>query len=257
MRSPMDALLALIAVVLPANSGCPAVDVMQSCRHREERQASLAADGLRTVEVRALAGSLVVTGDASASTVAVAGVACGRRRADVEDVDVEVRAEGDRAIVEALIPEHAQRRGARLDLTLGVPADVKLVVLDTSGDVEVTGVAAVDVDDRSGDLRIRSIRGDATIVDSSGEIDVEGIGGAVHIDDSSGGVKVLRAASVEVSSDGSGDLDLAEIEGDVTILDDGSGDIEVDQVGGALRIGDAGSGDVEHTGVRGDVEIDD
>jgi hypothetical protein len=257
MRAQLDALLAVVAVVLPASSGCPEIDVARSCRHREERRASLPAESVRTVEVRALAGSLDVTGASSAATVLAEGTACGRRRADIEEVDVTMRADGDRVIVEASIPERAQRRGARLDLRITVPADVDLIVRDSSGDVAIEGVASVDLDDGSGDVRLRSIRGAAAIADRSGEIEVEGVGGAVRIDDASGNVDVSRAASVEVLSDGSGDLDIEEIAGDVTIHDDGSGDIEVDGVGGGLRVGDAGSGNVDHEDVRGDVEISD
>ena len=40
----------------------------------------------------------------------------------------------------------------------------------------------------------------------------------------------------------------------MTILDDGSGDIEILDVGGNLKVEDDGSGDLDYAGVKGDVE---
>src|SRR5258705_473628 len=75
---------------------------------------------------------------------------------------------------------------------------------DTSGDLEIARVAgALDVTYSSGDLRIEEVRGALTITDSSGDISVRNAG-----------------ASVRVSSDSSGYIDISAVKGSVKIDND-------------------------------------
>jgi DUF4097 and DUF4098 domain-containing protein YvlB len=236
------------------SGGCLVVDEME-CRHREDRAATVPAPaGLAQVDIEALAGSLTVQGKAGSSAVEISGSACARWRRDLEGIQVATRTADDRVVVEAVIPEAARRRGARLDLTIDVPAQARLVIDDGSGDAEINGVAAVTIDDGTGDLMIGGVPGEVSIEDGSGDVVVEETG-PVRIDDESGDVSILHAAAVTVENDDSGDIELASIAGDVNIFDDGSGDIEMIDVGGNLRVEDDGSGDLEYSGVKGTVDV--
>jgi hypothetical protein len=244
----------LIAPLLVLASGCIVIDQMD-CRYRDDREQVVPAPAsLREVEVKALSGSLEIHGREGSSEVRVTGVACTRRERDLESIEIAARAEGDRVVIEAVIPQAAQRRGARLDLTIELPSSAAVVVDDSSGDTVIDGVAAARIDDGSGDLRLDRVPGEVAIVDRSGDVALGEVG-AVRLEDGSGGVIIRGTAAVTVVSDGSGDLEIRDVAGDVRILDDGSGDIEVATVGGDLQVEDAGSGDVEHTGVEGRVEV--
>jgi hypothetical protein len=244
----------LLTPLLLLAGGCMVIDEME-CRHREDREASLPAPaGLASVEIEALSGALTVQGKPGSSEVLVTGSACARWRRDLEGIQIATRTEGDRVVVETVIPEAAQRRGARLDLTVDVPAQARVVIDDGPGDAEVNGVAALTIHDGSGDLMIARVAGEVSIDDGSGDVIVEETG-PVRIDDDSGEMSILHAAAVTVEDDGSGSIELAGIAGDVNILDDDSGDIEILDVGGNLRVEDDGSGDLEYNGVKGTVDV--
>jgi Putative adhesin len=244
----------LLAVLFGLTSGCIVIDEMD-CRHRADRERVVTApEALGQIEVLALAGSLEIRGREGATEIRVAGVACARRERDLEGIDIATRTAGDRVVIEAVIPEAARRRGARLDLTLDLPPGARLVVDDGSGDVVIENVAAVSLEDGSGDLQLDRVPGDVAIVDHSGDIALSGVG-SVRVDDGSGDVTIRDAAAVTISDDGSGDLEIRDVSGDVVVLDDGSGDIEVSNVGGSLRIEDDGGGDVDYSGVAGPVDV--
>jgi len=79
-------------------------------------------------------------------------------------------------------------------------------------------------------------------------------GMAAHIRDGSGGILIDGLGRLDLE-DGSGDIELRDIAGDL-VIDDGSGAMTIDHVIGSIRIDD-GSGDVGISGVEGDVEVDD
>ncbi len=90
--------------------------------------------------------------------------------------------------------------------------------------------------------------------DGSGDVRIAGLKGDVLVNDGSGNLAVNGAKQL-VIEDGSGDLTLSQVTGNVTI-DDGSGNVEANQIGGDLKLTD-GSGDVEIRQVQGTVTIDD
>lgn len=122
-------------------------------------------------------------------------------------------------------------------------------------EVEVPATLALDVEDGSGDLTIRDVAA-ARIDDGSGNIDVAAIAGDLEIDDGSGDIDVRGAGSVRVD-DGSGGIDVEDVRGDVVVEEDGSGSIEVRRVGGDFIVEDDGSGGIRYEDVAGRVETPD
>jgi len=78
-------------------------------------------------------------------------------------------------------------------------------------------------------------------------------GVAVKIDDGSGSLRARKVASLEIE-DGSGEMEIEDVAGDVAI-DDGSGTIRVRDVGGDFTVRRDGSGGIHHEGVAGRVSV--
>lgn len=96
---------------------------------------------------------------------------------------------------------------------------------------------------------------DIEIDDGSGEVKIAQIHGNVEIDDGSGEI-IIRDIQGDVGiDDGSGTVDVSNVTGSV-MVDDGSGTIEVSDIGADVKVSD-GSGSIYIDGVGGDVIIKD
>lgn len=247
-------------VVVAAALGAPSL-ALADCEAEEPRDATVDAAGASSIKVDARAGSLRIEGRPGTGKVVVRGTACTSDRSLLEGIRLVAERRGGVVHVEAVLPDHDGfgsiwgRRYAYLHLVIEVPDGVPLDVSDSSGDAVVERVASLRIEDSSGELLIRHVRGDVTVSDSSGELVIEDVGGTVRIRDTSGEIQVRNAAAVIVESDGSGEIDIAGIRGSVLIQDDGSGGIDVVDVGGDLTVEEDGSGGVHHNGVKGHVRI--
>ena len=228
------------------------------CRHTAPRQVSAPSDGIRVVEVRAAAGSLVVRGVA-ASGVRATGTACSSSADALDDIRLVSSRSGDRLVIEATMPEgswsfgwHSQRR---LDFTVELPQTLPVEIDDGSGSIEVRNVAAVKIDDGSGSIDVRGVRGTVSVKDGSGGLDITDAGD-VRVNDGSGSIQIdsIRGGVV-IDEDGSGSIEISNVTGNVVIDDDGSGSIDVRNVGGDFTVRDDGSGGVTVHDVRGKVSV--
>lgn len=121
--------------------------------------------------------------------------------------------------------------------------------------IEIPAGMQVDIEDGSGEMIVRGT-GDLVIDDGSGEIDVADIDGSVRIEDGSGEVMVARVRGDVTIDDGSGEVTVSDITGSLT-LDDGSGSIDIAGIDGSVRIPDDGSGDLDVRDVGGDLIVSD
>lgn len=264
--------LVLFCLVLPGRAAA------QECEHSALRAGTIALDRVERVHVIAGAGSLLVTGVAGVGDARASGRACASNADELSEVSIRLRKRGSTAEIEVLYPEDRVRFGNRyayLDLEVVVPQGMPVRLEDGSGSVTVSGTGRTEVNDGSGNLTARDIRGDLRIDDGSGNIEVAGVAGSIDIDDGSGQIRIADvrgsvaiddgsgdvhvrgvAGSVEIE-DGSGELRIEQVIRDVRIEDDGSGSIRVENVGGDFTVDDDGSGDVTHTNVSGRVSIPD
>jgi hypothetical protein len=118
--------------------------------------------------------------------------------------------------------------------------------------VKVPARLALILDDGSGDI---DIRGNGKVVDGSGDLYISQLSGNLTLEDGSGDAHIRQIKGNVSVEDGSGDLIISNIGGVVTI-DDGSGDINIDGAGG-LTIVDSGSGDLKINAINGPVQIND
>ena len=249
---PTTALLAAALLVAAVSV------VADDCDYTDPREAVIDAAGATLIAIDAAAGSLRVEGRDGLTEVRASGEACASRKSLLEDIRIETRRTGDTVRIIAEMPTSLRSGNARLDLVVEVPADIPLDVEDSSGEMKIRHVAALEINDSSGEIVVEDVTGDLRIrEDSSGEIEVIGVTGNVHIEeDSSGEIDIRKVGgSVIIDEDSSGEIDVADVEGDVIVHRDSSGSISVRNVGGDFTVDHDGSGDIRHQEVAGRVSI--
>ncbi len=120
--------------------------------------------------------------------------------------------------------------------------------------VTVPRIMPLDVDDGSGSAAIAHV-GKLTVHDGSGELSVSDVTGDLGIVDGSGSIEVAGVTGNVRLSDGSGSISVRDVGGSVMVEEDGSGSIEVQTVAGSVTVERDGSGSIEVAGVKGDFTV--
>jgi hypothetical protein len=121
-------------------------------------------------------------------------------------------------------------------------------------EIEVPKGMAARIEDGSGEIVLEGL-GPLDLNDGSGSIEITDIDGDIVIDDGSGGITVRGVDGSIGVNDGSGSISIRDVEGTVDIGDDGSGSIDVRNVAGDFIVGDDGSGGITYDNVSGRVDI--
>ncbi len=258
----------------------PAIAAAHDCAFTAQRDFDVDAAGLSTLALELGSTDAIVEGVPGLAKVELRGKICASDQAWLAGLTVDQQRAGDRLT----ITPHADRASnwswfgssyAYMELRVRVPATLAVNIKGSSGDAEVSGVAALNFDMNSGDLQVRHIAGPLTIEVSSGDVTGEDVGalevqrtssGDINLRDVRGDVKVGRSGSgdlhfehvaggVRIGSVGSGDVSLSHVGRDVDVDSIGSGDISVDGVGGDFTLHSRGSSDVHHHDVRGKVSV--
>jgi hypothetical protein len=247
------------------------------CRYTAKRRAATPVAGITKAVIHAESGALEVTGTTGATQIIADGTACSSEEDFLPRMTLTLRKVGSELHIDANIPEKTLVFGffsARLDFAVTLPAGLPVVIDDGSGWTKVANTGATTIEDGSGSLEVRNVRGPLTVRDGSGSIEIDTVAGDVRVDDESGELSVRNVnGSVEIE-DGSGAISVARIEGslhvrddgsgsivvqnvrrDVTIDDDGSGAIEVADIGGNFTVGRKGSGGIDYERVSGRVSV--
>lgn len=231
------------------------------CKYDKRVDQDLDVSGSSLLKVAAVAGDLRITGESGRNEVEIRGKICVSEEEWLDDVTIETTT-GDTASIAVVVPDSDGwslwgNRYAYVDLELLVPADLNLDVKDSSGDMEIESVAAVRVQDSSGDIEITDATGPIEVKDSSGDIRVEDIAGDFTVlSDSSGQIRGNDIeGNVLVENDSSGDIRFTHIGKNVTVENDSSGDIEVSSVSGDFTVLHDGSGEIDSKGVEGETNI--
>ncbi len=238
----------------------PVVAVADVCSYEKTISFTVPIDAAQRLSIRAETGALAVHAlpaqEAGQAAVRVEARVCSARKATLEYMDVVHALNGDVVSVQTVIPESESafwiNHYPYIDLEIGVPAGLSVTIKDGSGDMQISGTGALQIDDGSGSIVVNNIVGDVRIEDGSGEIRVEQVDGAVDIEDGSGAIDVSQVLSGVVVDDGSGELRIAQVGGTVSISD-GSGSIDVMDVEQAVTILEDGSGRTEYRNITGDI----
>lgn len=121
--------------------------------------------------------------------------------------------------------------------------------------VQMPAGIPVRVKNGSGSISIKGVAG-VDIEDGSGSIELVDIQGDVRIDDGSGSLSLSGVTGNVWIEDGSGSIEVRQVGGSLTVEEDGSGSIAVESVQGDVIIMDDGSGSIDVREVGGDFTVD-
>lgn len=114
------------------------------------------------------------------------------------------RVDGD-----ALVLEACEERDCTIDYEVTVPEAVKVSGHLDSGNVELAGVASVNVEAQSGDVTAHDVAGEVNALTQSGNVDLSGVGGTVVASAQSGNVSIgLTSAAGVTASTSSGNVEV-------------------------------------------------
>ena len=146
----------------------------------------------------------------------------------------------------------AERRGDTLYIETRFPElHTGTALLDL--EIEAPDGLEVEIEDGSGSTTVRGVAS-LSLRDGSGELEVSDVRGSVTIDDGSGEIELLGIGGDVSIEDGSGEIDLRGIGGRI-VIEDGSGEIDVRDADGDVIVDDDGSGSIDIAGVGGSVLI--
>jgi hypothetical protein len=129
------------------------------------------------------------------------------------------------------------------DVTISLPRSLSLYVLSAKGDVTVRGIAHVRLDAVSGDVEIQDV-GSIHLGAVSGDTHLEGCQGEARIHSVSGDLLARSLGSLEIAASVSGDTEVSDVAGEVSIRHAASGDAQFTNVG-----------HVNVANMRGDCEV--
>lgn len=231
------------------------------CEFRADRAGGVDAAGIEKVVIRAGAGDMKVVGRSNAVRVEARGTACASTQELLDSTNISVRREGNVVYVETELPRKdgswklGVNQSAYIDIGIALPLSVPVEAVDSSGDAVLEDLAALTIQDSSGDLEITRVAGLVDVGDSSGDISIERAG-SVRLRDSSGDIDVTDTeGDVEVSIDSSGDMRVARVGGNVRIEQDSSGSMRVEDVKGGVKVESDSSGDIYAGRVGGDFTV--
>ena len=235
-----------------------AAETALACRHEAPRNLEVSADGISVVEIVATSGGLQIHGREGLARIVVDGIACTNDEDRLPEIRIQSQRVDDRLRIVAEVPYEPGKdwRIGHLDLAVSLPPDVPVELSDSSGDMEISDIAAITLSDSSGDIDLQRVTGKVLILrDSSGDITMRDVGPAIIQVDSSGEIDVQGAESMVVDVDTSGDIRISKVRGDVSVGTDSSGGIFVSEIGGDFSVADDSSGGIRYRAVAGNVSI--
>jgi len=229
------------------------------CRFETERSLTAPAGAVEELRLRAGSGYLEVVGVEGLREVRAVGRACASHEEFLSDIQLTSEMAGSTLVMETHHPNWSgwsgANRYARLDLRVEVPAGMAADIQDGSGEMTVSDLGSLTVEDGSGGVVITGIQGDLTIDDGSGELEIRGVSGFVAVEDGSGEVVLEDVGSDVEIHDSSGELEIRGIGGSLTLYDS-SGEVNVQDVTGSVRVVQDSSGDIVVKNVGGDFIVE-
>jgi len=232
------------------------------CKFEKDIDLTLDLSASDVLAITAAAGDLEIVGVSGSDQAVISGRVCASKEAWMEESEVSTSS-GRHAEINVDLPDInggwslTGNSYVSLDLHVEVPEELALEVKDSSGDMLLKNIAAVQLQDSSGEIKIEDARGPISIRDSSGDIDIDEAAGDLTIEaDSSGDIYANDiSGSVLVIRDSSGDIRISHVSDSVVVERDSSGDIRVNDIGGDFRVLKDGSGGIHSSDVRGEIQL--
>lgn len=231
------------------------------CDNERIIEETLDLSSTQLLQIAAGAGDLEIVGEAGRDTATVKATVCSSEAEHAAESGLDISS-GSTARIATVMPEvnwgggWGSNRYLYMDLEIVVPESMGLEVRDSSGDLRLRNVGAVNLQDSSGDIEIE-MAASVELRDSSGDIDLEDItGDVVVVSDSSGDMRGQDiGGSVLVARDSSGDIRFRGVGQDFVVERDSSGDIVANTIAGDFSVLKDGSGTIRYSDVLGEVQI--
>ena len=205
---------------------------------------SFAADVVKSVEIHCGSGLLRVVGTPDASIVEADGrIWCrvyggpqeAERIAREARLDVSAKGTANPAIV-VTDPTLTVGQDYVMDLTVKVPSNLRVVVRDGSGNVEISGITGgIDVHSRSGDVDIHDISGGVKVNNGGDRCQIENCAGPIFAVDGPGALLISECTGDVQVRDTRGKLFIAYITGNVIAENNPEG-IEIVNIDGHVHL---------------------
>jgi len=253
--------LLLIALMIYQVSANASADY---CKYEKIINETLDLSNSELLSITAVAGDLDIVGISGSDQAAIHARVCAAKESWLEQSEIIMTA-GKNAAIEVSLPDTGSswfsmgNNYLGMDLKIEVPQNLPLDVRDSSGDILLKDLTALQIHDSSGDIEAENVTGPLGIRDSSGDITIDGATGDITIEsDSSGDIEIMEIdGNVLVMSDSSGDIEVTGVTGDFVVERDSSGDISAESIGGDYRVLRDGSGEITSRDVKGTIEIPD
>jgi len=232
------------------------------CKYEKNISLQMDLGNSETLSIDARAGDLDIKGVDGSNQAVIEGHVCVSKKAWLEASQIDI-SDGKHAKIAVNLPKESSGWSLSgnsykyIDLRIKVPADLALNVRDSSGDISMENIGAVDLQDSSGDIEIQQSAGPVVVRDSSGDIVIQHIRTDVIIEsDSSGDIELQDIkGNARVERDSSGDITFDDIQGNATVERDSSGSISARNIDGDFRVDKDGSGSIDSSNVKGKVTI--
>lgn len=232
-----------------------------------------------TLRVSNHRGDVVVIGEDRADVAFVAQLALDARdeasgRARLDAIDIPVRVDTESVTVgppaypeleedELRIDEDIRETGESFPFfnfrfgPAGIIAAARRVVIDgdlrVDMELRVPRRSAVDVEQRTGTLRVEGVQSRVDARSRSGRVEIHDIGGDVALETRSGAAQLHTIGGTATVDSRSGRIEIADVDGDVTV-ESRSGRVGVRNVGGRTELRTF-AGSVRVDGVRGSLDV--
>jgi DUF4097 and DUF4098 domain-containing protein YvlB len=258
----------LLALGAAAAAVCLSLPACQPQKRGESRaeftrnvDRTIDGTGVRTLSLETGPGTLRVIGEAGRKVIAIEGLLFAEAESFAEAKriagEVELNAISERTenpVVKVTEPRLAKAGQVHtLDLTVRVPTSVLVVVVDSAGDVDVSGLGAgtrlvcasgkvtvagvrggVEVRTKGTSTEVRDSSGRIEVHDGPGDIEISGISGDIHVSDTDGKLAIRNVSGSVTASDNPTGAIVQNVEGDVTLIRISPSSSQIQGVGGTL-----------------------
>lgn len=257
------ALLLFVTGCLPTPSRTPHQPVPQTPRAAEfgiNAQESVPAAGVKSLEIRSGTGLLKVVTDPQATEIRAEGRIWSRANSldEAERIAKEARLEIDARETEnpAIIVTDphlgAEADEYLMDLTVTIPASLRLVIKDGAGNIDISGVTGgLQLWNTSGDIEIFGVKGGVEVTHQGTRCVIQECSGLIQVFDGDGDLLISECTGEVRVKDTRGKLFIAYISGNVKAESNPEG-IEVVNVDGKVHLIDIPA---ERSVLRGPTEI--
>ena len=238
----------MVVMVLCALGPVTAFAWKDSCEFQATRASDADAAGVEKIVIRAGDGNLQVKGRPGGMRVEARGIACARRQGLLAAASLAVHREGPVVYVETRLPndsmDPSQNPGdmAYIELEVSVPAGIAVEASHGGASVTFEDLQSLTLEDGPGKVVLRRISGVADVTDGKGDLVIEHAG-SVHVHDSSGDVEIRDVGgSVTIEKSNAGKVHVTGVDGDLTALGAGAGGLTFESIRGKVSLPERSGG---------------